>query len=64
MGFVNGARGYIDSIQFSKETPTEVDVIWVIFKDRNMADPHIASWSHTFLLEACSLLAARIDGSP
>ena len=35
-GFVNGARGYIDSIQVSRDTPTEVDVIWVIFKDKNI----------------------------
>ena len=32
-GLVNGARGYIDSIQASKEDPDVADVIWVRFTD-------------------------------
>ena len=32
-GIVNGARGYIDSIQLSKSNTEEVEVIWVVFKD-------------------------------
>ena len=34
-GIVNGARGYIDSIQPSKENPQVADVIWVRFNDDN-----------------------------
>ena len=30
-GIVNGARGYVQSIQVSKEEPEKVDIIWVIF---------------------------------
>ena len=32
-GIVNGARGYIDSIQASKKTPEVAEVIWVRFTD-------------------------------
>ena len=32
-GFVNGARGYIDSIQASKDDPDLAEVIWVRFTD-------------------------------
>ena len=32
-GIVNGSRGYIDSIQFSKENPKEIEIIWVRFND-------------------------------
>ena len=35
-GMVNGARGYIDSIQTSKDNPDIVEVIWVKFKDPNI----------------------------
>ena len=35
-GIVNGARGYIDSIQVSKENNNEVEVIWVVFKDKQV----------------------------
>ena len=30
-GIVNGARGYVQSIQVSKEDPLKVEIIWVIF---------------------------------
>ena len=32
-GIVNGARGYIDSIQVSTKDENEVEVVWVMFKD-------------------------------
>ena len=35
-GIVNGARGYIDSLQVSKKNKEEVEVIWVVFKDKNV----------------------------
>ena len=35
-GIVNGARAYIDSIQVSKKDKDEVDVIWVVFKDKTV----------------------------
>ena len=35
-GIVNGARGYIDSIQTSKENEDIVEVIWVKFSDPNI----------------------------
>ena len=30
-GLVNGARGYVQSIQVSKDNPDKVEVIWVVF---------------------------------
>ena len=30
-GIVNGARGYVESIQVSKNDPEKVDVIWIVF---------------------------------
>ena len=33
LGIVNGARGFIDSIQASKEDPDVAEVIWVRFTD-------------------------------
>ena len=33
---MNGARGYVDSIQVSKSNRNEVEVIWVVFKDQNV----------------------------
>ena len=34
-GIVNGARGYIDSIQTSKTNPNDIEIIWVCFNDEN-----------------------------
>ena len=34
-GIVNGSRGYVDSVQFSKENPKEIEIIWVRFNDDN-----------------------------
>ena len=35
-GIVNGAQGYIDYIQVSKENPDVVEVIWVVFKNEDI----------------------------
>ena len=34
-GIVNGARGYIDSIQVSKENSDDIEVVWVVFMDES-----------------------------
>ena len=36
VGICNGARGYIDSFQLAKGSSTEVENIWVVFKDENI----------------------------
>ena len=35
-GIVNGARGFIDSIQVAKGSSEEVEVIWIVFKDKTV----------------------------
>jgi hypothetical protein len=35
-GIVNGARGFVDSIQVSKLNSEKVEVIWIVFKDPNV----------------------------
>ena len=35
-GIVNGARGFVQAIQVSKENPQKVDVIWIIFKNESI----------------------------
>ena len=35
-GITNGARGYIDSFQFSEDNPELLKAIWVVFKDENI----------------------------
>ena len=35
-GIVNGARGYVDSIQVSKVDPEKIEVVWVVFKDKKI----------------------------
>ena len=35
-GIVNGARGFIDSLQISKTDTRKIEVIWVVFKDSNV----------------------------
>ena len=35
-GIVNGARGFVQSIQVSKENPEKVDVIWVVFNKESI----------------------------
>ena len=35
-GIMNGARGYVQSVQVSKIHPDEVEVIWVVFNNENI----------------------------
>ena len=35
-GIVNGAKGYVDSVQVSKKNPDFVEVVWVVFNDKNI----------------------------
>ena len=35
-GIMNGARGYVQSIQTSKENPQKVDIVWVVFNKPNI----------------------------
>ena len=35
-GIVNGARGYVDSIQYSSSKNSEAEVIWVVFKNQTV----------------------------
>ena len=45
-GIVNGGRAYIDSIQVSKKDKEEVEVIWVVFKDRTVGRLLRYEYSH------------------
>ena len=35
-GIMNGARGYVQAVQTSKENPEKVDVIWIIFNNESV----------------------------
>ena len=35
-GIVNGAKGYVDSVQVSRSDPEKIEVVWVVFKDKNV----------------------------
>ena len=35
-GIVNGARGYVDSFQFEDDSCTNLKVIWIVFRDKNV----------------------------
>ena len=35
-GLVNGARGYVQAIQLSKDNPEKVDVVWVVFNSEKV----------------------------
>ena len=35
-GIMNGARGFVQAIQVSKENTEKVEVIWVVFKNENI----------------------------
>ena len=45
-GIVNGARGYVDSLQFSKSNKSEVEVLWVVFKDKTVGRLLRFDYSH------------------
>ena len=35
-GIMNGAKGYVDSVQVSKNDPDKIEVVWIVFKDKNI----------------------------
>ena len=35
-GIVNGARGYVQAIQLSKDIPDKVEVVWIVFIDEDI----------------------------
>ena len=35
-GIVNGAKGFVDSIQVSRSDPEKIEAVWIIFKDSNV----------------------------
>ena len=35
-GIMNGARGYVQSIQVSKKDPNLVEIIWVVFHNESI----------------------------
>ena len=45
-GFVNGARGYVQSIQVCKGDPEKVDVIWVVFTRESICKRYRFEHSH------------------
>ena len=45
-GIVNGARGFIDSIQVAKDNVTQIDVLWIVFKDKNVGRLLRYDYSH------------------
>ena len=46
-GIVNGARGFVQSIQVSKENPEKVDVIWVTFNKETVGK--LYRFDHNYL---------------
>ena len=46
-GIVNGARGFVQSIQVSKENPDKVDVIWVVFNKESIGQ--LYRFEHNYL---------------
>ena len=35
-GIVNGARGFVDSVQVNKTEPDQIEAVWVVFKDSDV----------------------------
>ena len=46
-GIVNGARGYVQSIQVSKDNPEKVDIIWIVFNKERVGK--LYRFEHNFL---------------
>ena len=46
-GIVNGARGYVQSIQTSKENSDKVEIIWVIFNKESIGK--LYRFEHNYL---------------
>ena len=45
-GIVNGARGYVQAIQVSKENPDNVEIIWVVFNNEKMGRQYRFEHNH------------------
>ena len=48
-GIMNGARGFVQAVQVSKEDPDKVEVIWVVFHDENIGK--LYRFEHRHLLK-------------
>ena len=46
-GIVNGARGYVQSIQVSKQNPEKVDVVWVVLNKESAGE--LYRFEHNYL---------------
>ena len=44
---VNGARGYVQSIQVSKDNPVKVDIIWIVFNNERVGK--LYRFEHNYL---------------
>ena len=49
-GIVNGARGFVQSIQVSKDNPDEVDIIWVVFNKDSVGK--LYRFEHNYLRQS------------
>ena len=48
-GIANGARGYVQSIQVSKDDPEKVDIVWVVFNRESIGK--LYRFEHSYLLK-------------
>ena len=48
-GIVNGARGFVQSIQTSKQNPQKVEIIWVVFKKESVG--RLYRFEHKYLIQ-------------
>ena len=45
-GIMNGARGFVQAVQVSKENPDKVEIIWVVFKNKEIGKLYRFEHSH------------------
>ena len=45
-GMMNGARGYIDFIQCNKDDPDDVEIIWVVFNNKETCSRYRSDFRH------------------
>ena len=45
-GLMNGARGYVQAIQVSKQNPKKVEVVWIVFHDENIGKLYRVKHNH------------------
>ena len=46
-GIVNGARGYVQSVQVSKDDPDKVDIVWIVFNKESIGK--LYRFEHNYL---------------